>query len=127
MPGRELPTRDARAALPSTVPRQVAVRTVQRVASLIEGLRTGDARLLAEAMGDEIHEKPRSALNPLAGHLIEAARGAGAAYACWSGAGPSVIALVGSSNRAEVEKALEASLAGNGAVLTPGIARQGLG
>ena len=92
-PGFELRTKDSRKVLPKSVPVQAAVRTIGRVAALLEGLRTGSARLLDLAGGDEIHEAPRTTHNPHTRQLITAALEAGALHACLSGAGPSVLCL----------------------------------
>ena len=71
--------------------------------------------LLAEAAGDELHEKRRAHLSPLTGALVAAARDAGAAHAAWSGAGPSAVALVGDDAAAAVRAAWEGLLAGRAA------------
>ena len=104
-----------------------AARTAARLAFLVEGLRRGDAALLAEAAGDELHEKRRAHLSPLTGALVAAAREAGAAHAAWSGAGPSAVALVNDAAAAGVRAAWEGLLAAEGGlVLEPGLDRQGL-
>ena len=105
----------------------IAARTAARLAFLVEGLRRGDAALLAEAAGDELHEKRRAHLSPLTGALVAAAREAGAAHAAWSGAGPSAVALVSDGEAAGVRAAWEGLLAAEGgAVLEPGLDRRGL-
>jgi len=119
-------TNDARAALPTSFSRDVVVRSVQRAVALVEGLRTGEPALLAAAGGDEIHEGPRSKLNPIAADLIEAAQNAGAGFACWSGAGPSVLAMVTATGRGEVVAAMELALGSRGVILTPEIATAGI-
>jgi homoserine kinase len=121
-----LPTAVAREALRSPIDTAIAARTAARLAFLVEGLRRGDAALLAEAAGDELHETRRAHLSPLTGALVAAAREAGAAHAAWSGAGPSALALVGDGAAAAVRAAWESLLAGKGAVLEPGLDRQGL-
>ena len=126
VPDAALFTSDARAALPVSFPRELVVRSLQRMMALVEGLRIGDPRLLAAAAGDEIHERPRTDLNPLAGELIESARAAGASFACWSGAGPAVLALVPQPLRSAVAETLGKALGGRGLVLTPAIATTGL-
>ena len=78
---------------PTSCPREVAVRSLGRLAALVSGLLLGDGVLLASAHGDEMHQDPRNRLRPEVEHLIETARSAGALHACWSGAGPSVLAL----------------------------------
>lgn len=94
IPDRQLPTTEARSLLPESFLRQVVVRSLGRVGSLVAGLTSGDPALLAAAAGDELHESPRSQHRPEVAKLIDVARGAGALHACWSGAGPSVLALV---------------------------------
>lgn len=94
VPGFELRTRDSRKVIPKSVPVEAAVRTIGRVAALLEGLRTASPGLLDLAGGDEIHEAPRTIHNPHTGKLMAAALEAGALHACLSGAGPSVLCLV---------------------------------
>jgi homoserine kinase len=110
VPDRALATSDARAALPAVVPRDVAVRSLGRLSALVAGLLLGDGVLLASAHGDEMHQDPRNRLRPEVEQLIETARSAGALHACWSGAGPSVLALAESDTAPKVKAALEASL-----------------
>jgi homoserine kinase len=126
VPHSVLLTSDARAALPDSFSRPAAVGSIQRVVALIEGFRTGDPDLLAAAAGDEIHEGPRTSLNPVAADLMEVALGAGALFACWSGAGPSVLALSPGARRPEIAKRMGALLNGRGSVLTPDIAAGGI-
>ena len=125
VPDRRLSTHEARAALPAMVGHQVAARSVARSAMLVEGLRTADPVLLDKATGDELHELPRRALSPITGRLIEAARGAGALHAAWSGAGPTVIAFTTDATRAAVAAAVGAMLDGAGVAMTPDVALHG--
>lgn len=113
-PGFELPTDRARSVIPAAVEVEAVVRTVGRVAALVEGLRTGSARLLDLARGDELHEGPRAALNPGVARLMEAAAAAGARYVCWSGAGPSVLALARRGEEKRVAEAVSGSVTGPG-------------
>ena len=125
VPGSPLRTPEARAALPEHVNRRAVVRSLARFGFLLEGLRSGRPELLAGARGDELHEVPRAALSPLTGDLIAAALDAGAFHACWSGAGPTVLAI---SNEAElplVEAALAAVLGGDGYLQRLEVARTG--
>jgi len=126
VPEAVLLTGDARAALPHSYSRPAVVRSLQRAVALVEGLRTADAALLASALGDEIHEAPRTRLNPVAAELIEAALTAGALFACWSGAGPSVLAIALSARRPDIVVSLESALNGRGLVLTPDLADSGI-
>jgi homoserine kinase len=126
LPDEELATIDARAVIDATVPRDVAVRTAGRLAMLIEGLRTADSGQLTGALGDEIHELPRRKLTETPGRLIAAGLGAGARYACWSGAGPSVVCFGTEDELDAITEALQAELGGNGEVREVAIDLQGV-
>lgn len=126
IPESRLSTKQARAALDSVVDRAAVVRSLGRLAFLIEGLRTGDPGVLALAAGDELHEIPRAQLSPLTGTLIEAALDAGAAHAAWSGAGPSVLAFVTDHTENAVSAALRGALGDRGGVREVAVDRSGL-
>ena len=126
VPSEVLSTAEARSVLPSEVSRQVAVRSAARLAMLIEGLRTADAVSLSAALGDEMHEAPRRSITETPARLIAAALDAGAAYAAWSGAGPSVIGLAVEDSIDAVAAALEDALEGAGSVLELAIDREGV-
>ena len=93
LPEFELSTKSARAALPAQVPHADAVFNLSRAVLVCEALTTGNLDLLAAAMHDRLHQPYRLPLIPGAQEAIEAARGAGAASAVLSGAGPSVAAF----------------------------------
>lgn len=92
VPDRALATKEARAALPSTVPHADAAFNLGRLGLLIAGL-TGAARLVPAAMEDRIHQAQRAALFPEAGDLLDGLLRDGALAACWSGAGPALLAV----------------------------------
>ncbi len=119
VPDEELLTWEARQALPADVPHGAAARSVARAIALVEGLRSADRGLLAEAAGDELHESYRAVLAPGTAKLVAAARGAGALHAAWSGAGPSVLALALAADVESVRRALAGTLGEDGRVLTP--------
>ncbi|MDF1594745.1 MAG: homoserine kinase [Acidimicrobiia bacterium] len=126
VPSRRLPTKWARQALPEIVEHDVAARSVARVVALVEAFRTADPRLFAAAAGDELHEAPRGPLFPEAEDLMFTARSAGAVHTCWSGAGPSILAVVDGDGVEAVATALREALGSEGTVLLPAIAFQGL-
>jgi len=126
VPNQELSTTAARAVLPDEVPSDVVARSVTRVAFLIEGMRTADPVAFAAAAGDELHEPYRAALAPITSVLMDAARGAGALHVCWSGAGPSILAVVTVESRDAVVEAMGAVLGTDGEVLMPAMTSQGL-
>jgi homoserine kinase len=123
VPPTRLSTKKARSAIATSFSREVAVRSLARVAALTAGLITADPELLAAAHGDEIHELVRSDLSPEVEKMIAVARGAGAFHAARSGAGPSVLALVGNDGLDDLLAALEALGVD---ALQPGVATTGL-
>jgi homoserine kinase len=125
VPDKGLLTVEARRVTRGAVDTAVAVRTAARLAFLLEGLRTADPGLLAEAGGDELHELRRAVLSPLTVRLIDAARRSGALHACWSGAGPAALALA--ADGAPIRPAWEEILSiEGGVVLEPPLAADGL-
>ncbi len=92
IPDRALQTETARAVLPEQVPFADAVANLGRMGLLIAGL--GDGRRLHEVAGDDhLHQAARESLFAEAGKLLRAMREAGASVTCWSGAGPSLLAI----------------------------------
>jgi len=124
VPDRHLRTQLARSVLPETVPFRDAIHNLGRMGLLLAGL--ADAPSLLPAAGDDrLHQSARSALFPEAPELLERLRSAGATVACWSGAGPALLAICADR---EVAKRVEAAadrdlaslgLAGQAAVVEP--------
>jgi homoserine kinase len=107
---RESRTREMRAALPASISHDVAAAQAGRSALLAMAIMTSDAGLLREAMADALHQPYRLPLLPGSAELIDLAYERGAAGACLSGAGPSVLAICDSPVTAHaVEKAWNAS------------------
>lgn len=109
VPGVESSTAEARAVLPSSVPRADAVFNVQRVSLLVAALGAGRADLLATAMDDRLHQPYRRRLFPWMDAVAAAARRAGALACVLSGAGPSLLA-VASGRAPAIALAMEAAL-----------------
>lgn len=93
-------TEEARAALPTHIPRADAVFNIGRAPLVLEALRTADYPLLAAAMQDRLHEPYRIPLMPGLAAAMAAARAAGAAAVAVSGAGPSLIAFAAEGHAA---------------------------
>lgn len=92
VPDRVLSTATARAAMPESVPLTDAVHNLGRMGLLIAGL--ADRRALVSAAGeDRLHQPARTPLFPEAPALLDALRRGGATVSCWSGAGPSLLAI----------------------------------
>ncbi len=125
VPARPFKTADARQILPGVYPADVVVRSLGRLGVLMMGLATADPVLLAGAAEDELHEEPRNRIRPDVEALLVAARSAGAWHACWSGAGPSVLALTTIDRRPAVIEALIRRLGGEGEVIFPEVATSG--
>jgi homoserine kinase len=92
VPDRPLPTVRARQALPSMVSRSDATFNLGRMALLLTGL-ADSSLLVREATEDRLHQDYRSPLFPEAPQLLARLVALGARAACWSGAGPSLLAI----------------------------------
>ena len=92
IPDRQLFTSEARAGLPETVLHADAAFNLGRMGLLIAGMADRTA-LLPEAGDDRLHQDARSALFPEAPALLAGLRSAGALTSCWSGAGPTLLAI----------------------------------
>jgi homoserine kinase len=107
---RESRTHEMREALPAAISHAAAARQAGRSALLATAIMTSDAGLLRAAMTDELHQPFRLPLLAGSRQLIELAYDRGAAGACLSGAGPTVLAICDSAPSAHaVEKAWNAS------------------
>jgi homoserine kinase len=100
VPDDELPTVEARQALPDTVPYRDAVFDLGRLSYLTTALIWGYWDRIGAAMQDRLHQPYRTQLIPELDSVIASAREAGAYGAALSGGGPSVIAL-GPANEAD--------------------------
>jgi homoserine kinase len=104
IPDRPLATEEARAVLPLRVPYADALFNLGRMGLLVAGLadRTG---LVPEAGDDRLHQDARTTLFPEAPDILAGLRAAGALTSCWSGAGPSLLALCDASSADLVARA----------------------
>ncbi|MBI5208377.1 MAG: homoserine kinase [Elusimicrobia bacterium] len=110
VPDFELPTAQARAALPPEYTRRAAVLNVSRALVLSSSLERGLWDRLAEAMEDDLHQPYRAHLVPGFHDVLAAARGAGTCGAALSGAGPSMLALTRKGPGAEkIGRAMKAA------------------
>jgi homoserine kinase len=110
IPQRQSRTHEMRAALPPAVSHAAAARQAGRGALLATAIITSDAGLLRTAMADELHQPYRLPLLRGSRELIELAYERGAAGACLSGAGPTILAICDSPTTAHaVEKGWNAS------------------
>jgi homoserine kinase len=106
IPARQLSTPAARALLPATVPHADAAFNLGRMGMLIAGL-ADHSLLLPEAGEDRLHQESRSALFPEAAPILAGLRAGGALMSCWSGAGPTLLAVCATDAAAGVARAGE--------------------
>ncbi len=92
-PEQHLATKASRAVLPDMISRADAIYNVQRVAFLLEALRSSNFTLLREALNDRLHQPYRASMVPGLKEALEL-RHPSLLGVCLSGAGPSVVALV---------------------------------
>jgi homoserine kinase len=113
LPDFDLPTAEARAALPAQVPLADAIFNVSRMGLLVPALASGDYAKLTVAMQDRLHQPYRLPLIPGMAAAFTAVRQAGAAAVALSGAGPSLIAFA-PDNHTAIGEAGQAAFAAVG-------------
>ena len=91
IPPDPVPTHEARAALPSTVPITDAVYNVAHASLLVLGLAKDDFSLIGAGLSDRLHQDRRAHLYPRSMELVAQAEALGAVGATISGAGPTVL------------------------------------
>jgi homoserine kinase len=91
IPNDQVPTAEARAALPPEVPFRDAVENVAASSQLALGLERSDLALIRRGLADRLHQPPRESLYPRSMELVHAAPEMGALGATISGAGPTVL------------------------------------
>jgi homoserine kinase len=104
VPDRPLPTAQARQTLPDAVSHHDAAFNLGRMGLLLSGL-ADRRRLVREATEDRLHQAARTPLFPESPILLAGLLDAGARAACWSGAGPSLLAVCDESTGRRVRDA----------------------
>lgn len=102
VPEEQLPTEEARAAVPAVVDIGDAVFTSSTTAMLVLALERGGLELLPNLLRDRLHQPARAYLYPKSMDLISKAAEVGALGATISGAGPSVLFWCESEKQFEV-------------------------
>ncbi len=101
VPDQPLSTKKARSVLPEMVHRADVTFNMGRMAMLLAGL--GDmSRLTKDVCADRLHQDYRSTLFPQAPEIMSALLERGALASCWSGAGPTLLAICKSSDVATI-------------------------
>ena len=107
IPSEEVPTEEARKAIPDEIPLSDAVANIGAASLLVLGLRDGDLDLVKRGLADRIHQPRRAKLFPKSMEIVESASELGAIGATISGAGPSVLVWVNWQETGQVVEALK--------------------
>jgi len=114
IPDIAVSTAAARSVLPSAYSRGDAVFNLCRASLLVAALLTGETAVLRAAMQDRIHQPYRAALVPGFEAALQGALDAGAAGACLSGSGSTMLALT-TGDEAAIGAAMVAAVVQAGA------------
>ncbi len=91
IPDAEVPTSEARAAMPAELPLADVTHNIAAAAQLALGIERSDLDLIRHGLADRIHQPHRAHLFPRSMELIDRAAELGALGATISGAGPTVL------------------------------------
>ncbi|OLE35117.1 MAG: homoserine kinase [Actinobacteria bacterium 13_1_20CM_3_68_9] len=91
VPDEEVPTEEARAAMPANVPIGDAVANIAAAGQLVLGIERSDLTLISRGLADRLHQPNRAEMYPRSMELLAAARDLGAIGATISGAGPGLL------------------------------------
>ncbi len=91
IPDQEVPTKQARAAMPIEVPLSDAVANIAAASQLVLGIERSDLALISRGLADRLHQPNRAGIYPRSMELLAQAKDLGAIGATISGAGPAVL------------------------------------
>ena len=91
VPDEQVPTAQARSAMPVEVPLADAAHNVAAAGNLILGIERSDLTLIERGLADRLHQPHRRPLYERSMEVVDAARDLGALGATISGAGPTVL------------------------------------
>ncbi len=103
VPDFELSTSKARSVLPGKLDLKDVAQNLGSLALMIAGLINQD-QFTRAASRDSIHQPFRNLLNPQAEKIIDFILNEGGLGACWSGAGPSILAITDEDNQSLKDK-----------------------
>ncbi len=106
IPGEQVPTEDARRAIPEQVPLADAVANVSAASELVLGIQRSDLTLIGRGLADRLHQPYRAHLYPRSIEIVKEAPRMGAIGATISGAGPTVLVWTFWQSTGAVMKAL---------------------
>jgi homoserine kinase len=91
IPHDQVPTEEARRAIPESVPVADAVANISAASELVLGIQRSDLTLIARGLSDRMHQPHRAHLYPRSMEIVAEAPRMGAIGATISGAGPTVL------------------------------------
>ncbi|MDX6606600.1 MAG: homoserine kinase [Solirubrobacterales bacterium] len=106
IPNEQVPTEEARKAVPEQVPVVDAVANISAATELVLGIQRSDLTLIGRGLSDRLHQPYRAHLYPRSMEIVEEAPRMGAIGATISGAGPTVLVWAFWQSTGEVMKAL---------------------
>jgi homoserine kinase len=106
VPSEQVPTEEARKAVPDQVPLADAVANISAASELVLGIERSDLTLIGRGLADRIHQPHRAHLYSRSMAIVEEAPRMGAIGATISGAGPTVLVWTFWQSTGEVMKAL---------------------
>jgi homoserine kinase len=106
IPAEQVPTEEARRAIPDQVPLVDAVANISAASELVLGIQRSDLTLIGRGLADRIHQPYRAPLYTRSMEIVEEAPRMGAIGATISGAGPTVLVWTFWQSTGEVMKAL---------------------
>jgi homoserine kinase len=106
IPGEQVPTEEARKAIPEQVPLTDAVANISAASELVLGIQRSDLTLIGRGLADRLHQPHRAHLYPRSMEIVQEAPRMGAIGATISGAGPTVLVWTFWQSTGEVMKKL---------------------
>jgi homoserine kinase len=91
VPNEQVPTEEARKAIPETVSVEDAVANISAASELVLGIQRSDLTLIGRGLSDRLHQPRRAHLYPRSMEIVKEAPRMGAIGATISGAGPAVL------------------------------------
>jgi homoserine kinase len=119
LPERPLATTESRAVLPAMYTSEAAVANLQCVGLLTAGFAQGNEALVRAGMRDWLHQPYRAKVCELLPRLLPLGSEAGVLGVALSGAGPSVLVLLGGDREACIEAEVRRRIAGTVAEILP--------
>jgi homoserine kinase len=91
IPNEQVPTEEARQAIPDRIPVADAVANISAASELVLGIQRSDLTLIGRGLSDRLHQPHRARLYPRSMEIVQEAPRMGALGATISGAGPTVL------------------------------------